>query len=165
MQLNRDANLLPCSFGKISRSGRSQLSDSPTCLGGSVRHLSSSGPSRRRGTRGRSLFGEGELESFLGADEVVEVVGGGVDVDLDPVDPSGELVVPGAVVLGDGCSGVAADVEGLVHGEEELVGALDAAPPDGLAVDVEGDGAALADAAAVVGELHPRLMTAGRQFP
>jgi hypothetical protein len=44
------------------------------------------------------------------------------------------------------------------------VGPLDPALADLLGVDVEGDGAALADAAAVVGELHPRLVGAGGQL-
>jgi hypothetical protein len=44
------------------------------------------------------------------------------------------------------------------------MGALDATSADLSPVDEEGDVATLADAAAVVGELHPDLMAACRQL-
>jgi hypothetical protein len=43
--------------------------------------------------------------------------------------------------------------------------AFDAAFADWLAIDIERRGAALAETAAVVGELHPHLVAAGRQLP
>ena len=43
----------------------------------------------------RSLFGHGGPEAFGRGDQVVEVLRGGVDVDLDPVDAAGEALLPG----------------------------------------------------------------------
>ena len=47
-----------------------------------------------------------DLEAFVGGDQVVEVLGGGVDVDLDPFDGSGEAAGLGGVVVADGRRGV-----------------------------------------------------------
>ena len=67
-----------------------------------------------------------------------------------------------AVVVADGCGAVGADVEGLVGGEQHRHCVASTLPCADLgAVEVEGDGAALAEAAAVVGELHPHLVVAG----
>ena len=56
-----------------------------------------------------------------------------------------------------------ADVAGLVGRVAHRDGPLDAALADRLAVDVEGDVAALGQAAAVVLELHAHLVRAGRE--
>ena len=66
------------------------------------------------------------------------------------------------VVVADRGGGVAADVSGLIGREDHRFGGLDPAVADPLAVDIEGDGAALAQAAAVVDELGPDLVLAGR---
>ena len=107
----------------------------------------------------RSLSGhDGEVEVF-GVDEVV--VGVVAADDLDPPDVAGEGVVDRGVVVGHRGAGVAADVVGLVEVERGDVGPLDATGRHLGAVDVEGGGGALADAAAVVGELDADLVLAG----
>ena len=68
----------------------------------------------------------------------------------------------GAVVVADRGGAVAADVGGLVGREQHRHGRVDPALTDLGAVDVEGDGAALAQPAAVVGELDAHLVLAGR---
>jgi hypothetical protein len=47
------------------------------------------------------LAGHGDAYPFLSGDEVIVVLCGGVDVDLDPVDGAVEVVAPGAVVGDD----------------------------------------------------------------
>ena len=73
----------------------------------------------------------------------------------------GELAVLRAVVVAHRRRGVRADVGRLVGGEEHRHRAVDAAVADLLAVEEERDVAALPEAAAVVGELHPHLVLAG----
>ena len=101
-----------------------------------------------------------DAQELVRADQVVDVLGGLVDVDLDPADPPGEGVV-GPVVVADGSGAVATEVQRLVRGEEHRHGVLDAALTDLVAVEVERDVAALGQAAAVVGELHADLVLAG----
>jgi hypothetical protein len=92
----------------------------------------------------------GEL-LFVG-DEVAVVVAG---LDRDPVDLAGEG--RSVLVVGDDAgAGVLADVGGLVSGEADRDGVLEAAVGDLVAVGVEGDGGAFGQAAAVVGELGDR---------
>ena len=55
-----------------------------------------------------------DAQAFLGRDEVVEVLCGFGDVELDPADPSGECRVLRAVVVADRGAAVAADLGGLV---------------------------------------------------
>ena len=48
------------------------------------------------------LARHGDVEAFFGRDEVVEVLGGGVDVDLDPLDGAGEAAAVRCVFVADG---------------------------------------------------------------
>ena len=70
---------------------------------------------------------------------------------------------PVRVLVADAGAGVAADVGGLVAGEDHRNGCVDAAVADLVAVDVERDGRALGETAAVVVELHPHLVVARRE--
>ena len=62
------------------------------------------------------------------------------------------------VVGGDQCALLGADVAGVVGGEDHCGGGVDVSLAGLGAVDVQRDGAALAEAAAVVAELHPHLV-------
>jgi hypothetical protein len=84
------------------------------------------------------------------------------EVDLSPVDRAGEAPVRPLVVLEDGHACVETDVQPFVEGEVQRVGALDRAAAGPLAVDVERDVAAAADASARVGELGADLVGARR---
>src|SRR5215211_5948169 len=97
----------------------------------------------------RLLSGHGDPEALLGADEVVVVVD--VQVDLDPAHPAAEAAVLGAVVVADRGAAVAADVGGLIGGEQHRHGPLDPALTSLGAIDIEGDVATLGQPAAVVG--------------
>lgn len=99
-----------------------------------------------------------DFEVLLGRDEVV--VGVVAEVDSDPADLPVVGVAVGGVVGGDGGAGVAADVGRFVEGEEDDVRSVDVGGRGLAAVDVEGGGAAFAQAPAVVGELDPNLMLA-----
>ncbi len=77
--------------------------------------------------------------------------------------PAGEPVVDDRVVVGDRGGPVHADVEGLVEGEVVRDGRRDHDPSDLGAVHPQRDGAALADPATGVGELHPHLVSSGGQ--
>jgi hypothetical protein len=74
---------------------------------------------------------------------VVGVLGRGIDVDLHLVDLAPERVVSRGVVCRDGLAHIAADLQRLVHREEEGVGAIDASFGDFLPVDVQRDRGAL----------------------
>ena len=105
------------------------------------------------------LPGHGDLEVLFGWDEVAVVVVAGVE--SDPADLAVKGVVAGGVGGGDRGAGVAADVGGLVEApQREWVRSM-TTDPASLAVDVQGRGAALAEAAPVVGELEAHLMRAG----
>src|SRR3954471_16177657 len=108
------------------------------------------------------LAGHCDAESFLRTDEVVGVFCVLAEVDLHPVDSAGEDAGLAVVVVADRGGGVSSDVGGLVRGEDQRHGCLDAAFTGLVAVEVERDGAALCGAAAVVGELHPHLVRSGR---
>src|SRR5690348_17557013 len=108
------------------------------------------------------LPGYGELPAFLGCDEVVVVVRVFAEVDLDPFDAAVELGISGSVVVADAGAQVGADIGLVVRGEDHRLGPLDPSPAGLLAVDVERDGATLAETAAVIGELHPDLVLPGR---
>jgi hypothetical protein len=56
------------------------------------------------------------VESLLWRDQVAEVVVGGIEVDLDPVDPAGELVAARPIVLRHDRAALHADVAGIVSG-------------------------------------------------
>src|SRR4029079_7039175 len=109
-----------------------------------------------------SLPRHGDLESLLGRDEVVEVLGGFGDVDLPPLDGALEAALLRGVVVADGRGRVRTDVARLVGREDHRNRDFDAAlaGPGGLGEDT--DRAALAEAAAVVVELHAHLMGGGR---
>src|ERR1700742_2456844 len=66
------------------------------------------------------------------------------------------------VVRGYGRPGVRPRVTGFVCGESHRLRLLDSSCADGLPVAIEGDGTPFAETAAVVTELHPHLMIAGR---
>ena len=70
----------------------------------------------------------------------------------------------GSVVVADGGGAVDTDVGGFIAGEEHRLGGFDAASADPGAVQVEGDVAALGEAATVVAELHAQLVVACRKF-
>jgi hypothetical protein len=76
------------------------------------------------------------MEALVGADPMVEVLRGSIDVDLHPADLAGECVVARSVVLGDRLPHVATDFERLVHREEQRMSALGATLADLLAVEV-----------------------------
>src|SRR5687767_14650543 len=108
-----------------------------------------------------SLPRHGDAHALLGGDQMVGILGIVAEVDLDSINSSGERVVAGGVVVADRGCGVDADIEGLVQGEEKGDSGVDP-PAAGLgAVEVEVDGAALAGAAAVVGELDADLVLSG----
>src|SRR4051794_15507476 len=103
-----------------------------------------------------------DAQAFLGHDQVVGVFCVLAEIDLHPVDRAGKDAGLAVVVVADrGCS-VASDVGGLVRGEDQRHGCLDAALTGPVAVEVERDGAALGGATAVVGELHAHLVRSGR---
>src|SRR6478736_1036472 len=112
-----------------------------------------------------SLLRHRDPQALLGRDEVIEVLGRLRDVDLDPLDGPGEAAALRGVVVTDRRGRVRADVARLIGREDHRDGGLDAALAGLRAVEVEGDGAALAEAAAVVGELHAHLMGAGWDRP
>src|SRR4051812_45950770 len=64
------------------------------------------------------LPSDGDPVAFLSRDEVVGVLGVGAEIDLNPTDSAGECAVVGCVVVTDRGGGVAADVGGLVAGED-----------------------------------------------
>ena len=72
------------------------------------------------------------------------------------------LLAP-AYVGADRHAVVVADVGGLVGGEDQRLGDVDPPGADADPVVVQGDGAALGETAAVVGELGPDLVVAGGQ--
>src|SRR5215212_3614817 len=113
----------------------------------------------------RLLAGHGDPQPLLRRDEMVQEFGVVAQVDLDPAHPAGEGAVFGAIVVADRGSAVAADVGGLIGREQHRLGRLNAALADLLAVDVEGDGAALGQPAAVISELGADLMLARRDRP
>jgi hypothetical protein len=122
-------------------------------------HLGLVGRNARRGYSGASVLSDC---CQLGRVEQV-VVAVGAEIDPDPVDLSGEGVVAGRIVVADGRAGVAADVGGFIQGVDVGVGSFHPSAGDLVAVHIEGGGAALAEPAAVVGELHAQLMLAGAQ--
>src|SRR5215510_3816878 len=85
-----------------------------------------------------------ELESLLGADHVVDVLGRGIDIDLHPVDLAVELVTARTVVRRNRLAQVASDFRGFVQREDEEVRALNSSLADLLAIDVERDRGAFA---------------------
>src|SRR6186713_2379979 len=107
------------------------------------------------------LAGHCDPESLLGCDEVVGVLCVLPEVDLHPVDRAGEDAALAVVVIADRGSGVPSDVGGLVCGEDQRHGCVDAAFTGLVTVEVEADGAALGGPAAVVRELHAHLLRSG----
>src|SRR4051812_4660282 len=86
---------------------------------------------------------------------------GAAGVEVDPVHAAGEAVTAGRVVVGDGRSGVAAEVAGFIGGEQNGFGLLDAAGADFHAVDEQGELSALGQSAAVVGEVGDDVVFTG----
>src|SRR6201999_480380 len=109
------------------------------------------------------LPGHRASESLLGGDLVVGILGGVVDVDLDPLDLAAEGGRSGGIVVADRRRRVGAEIGGLVAGEDQRHRPLDSGLASFGAIDVEGYVAAFAEATAVVAELHPDLVLAGRQ--
>src|SRR4051794_17311063 len=103
-----------------------------------------------------------DAQAFLGGDQVVGVLCVLAEIDLHPVDRAGEDAALAVVVVADRGCGVSSDVGGLVRGEDQRHGCLDAALTSLAAVEVERHGAALGGAAAVVGKLHAHLVRSGR---
>ena len=81
------------------------------------------------------------------------------DRELYALDPAVERVAVRPVVGRDRSAGVLADIAAVVGREDVRQRRVDVAFSDLLAVGVERDLAALAQAAAGVGELHPDLMS------
>ena len=100
----------------------------------------------------------GDLQPLLRADKVIMVVL--AEVDLHPVDLAGEGTGLAVVVGRDRRAALAADVCRLVGGKYHGDGLLNASFAHLPAVVVERDLAALGQAAAVVGKLHPHLVLA-----
>jgi hypothetical protein len=71
----------------------------------------------------------------------------------------------GPVVLRHHRAALHADVAGVVGGEDHRRGSGHPALADPVAVQEQRDVAALAEPAAVIGELHPHLMLPGRYHP
>ena len=87
---------------------------------------------------------------MLSGDQVIDVIGGGIDIDLDPVHPAVEQIVSWPVIGRDRLAQVAADVQRFVHRKKKAVRALDAPLADLSAVHEEDDYAPFANTAAVV---------------
>src|SRR5690242_4016495 len=100
----------------------------------------------------RLLARHRDAEALLGRDEMVGVFGVAIEIDLDPVDGAGEHAAVAVVVVADRGGAVPSDVRGLVGGEDQRYGGVDATLSGLVAVEVERHGAALGGAAAVVGE-------------
>src|SRR5262245_617703 len=66
-----------------------------------------------------------ELEALLGADQVVDVLSRGVNVDLHPFDLAVELVPTRAIVFRDRLSHIAPDLQSLIQREDEEMRAFD----------------------------------------
>src|SRR5262245_52995477 len=81
-----------------------------------------------------------ELESLLGADHVVDVLGRSVDVDLHPVDLAAELVAARTVVRRHRFAQIASHFCRFVQRKDEHVRAFSPSLSDLLAIDVERDG-------------------------
>src|SRR3954447_3071083 len=110
----------------------------------------------------RLLAAHCDAQAFLGRDEVIGVVCVVAEVDLHPVDRTGEDAAFACVVVAHRGSAISSDICGLICGEDQRHGCLDAAFTGLVAVEIERDSAALRRAAAVIGELHPHLMRARR---
>jgi len=87
-----------------------------------------------------------------------------IDVNLHPLNRPRERVPARAVVRRYRLTDVAADLHRFVHREEERVRAFDPSAASQFAIAVERRGAALAETATVICELHPHLVRAGRQL-
>src|SRR5215470_6575 len=119
------------------------------------------GPAVARASGARPLLARHrDPQPLLRADQVVDVGRGGVDVDLDPLDPAGERAVPRAVIVADWRGAVAADIRRLVHREQKGLRSLEPTLPDLAPVEVQRHHPALPQPATVVAELHPHLMLA-----
>src|SRR4051812_38425469 len=75
---------------------------------------------------GRSLACHRDPPTLIRSDQVIEVLGVVVDVDLHPLHRAGELVVAGEVFVTDAGARVASDVGGLVAGEHHRDGRVEA---------------------------------------
>src|SRR6185437_16254849 len=111
----------------------------------------------------RLLARQRDADSVLRRDEVVRVLSGAGNGDLDALDSAVEGVAARAVVRGNGGAAILADVAAVVGGEDHRLSHRDGAFADLLAVDKERDLAALAEAPAGVGEFHANLALAGGQ--
>src|SRR6185436_1665438 len=103
-----------------------------------------------------------QLEPLLRTNQVIDIRGRGVDIDLHPLHLTVEHVVARSVVGGNRLSVVATDLGCFVHGEQISVRALDAAFANLFTIDIESDVGTLADASTSVGEFHPYLVLSGR---
>src|SRR4029450_734495 len=90
-----------------------------------------------------------DAQALLGRDQVVGVLGVLAEVDLHPVDGAGEDAALAVVVVADGGTGVGSGAGALAPREAQRHGSLDAAFTHLVAVEVEGDAAALGGAPAV----------------
>ena len=114
----------------------------------------------RRPRLGILLTRHGDAQALVRGDQVIVVLGAGVEVDLHPVHLAGEGVA---------CAGSRRSRRRRPprrrrtsrRRRRSWPRCVDPALADLLAVEVERDRAALAQPAAVVGELHPHLVLAG----
>src|SRR5690606_10652429 len=110
----------------------------------------------------RLLPGHRDADGLLGTDHVVLVVGGLFDGELHALDLAVKGVAGRTIVGRNGRARVLADVETVIGREDGGQCRLDDAFTDLGSIDVEGHLAALAWAAAVVGEFHAHLVVARR---
>src|ERR1700730_1758867 len=83
-----------------------------------------------------------------------------LQVDLHPVDLARELAVVNAEVLGHGGAGIPGQVGGFVARKYEGLGRSDASLADLCTVQIERNGAPLAQPTAIIRELHAYLVCA-----
>src|SRR4029453_18846137 len=84
-----------------------------------------------------------DAQALLGCDQVVGVFCVLAEIYLHPVDRAGKDAAVAVVVVADWGCGVSSHVGGLVRGEDQWHGCIDAALTDHVAVEVERNGAAL----------------------
>ena len=104
-----------------------------------------------------------DADGVLRRDEVVRVLGGLRNGELDTFDSAVEPVATRPVVWGNGSAGVLADIAAVIGGEDHCLSYRYGALADFFAIDKERRLASLAEAPASVGEFHANLMVAGGQ--
>src|SRR4051812_42607858 len=91
---------------------------------------------------------------------MVDVLGGVVDVDLDPAHATGEATAAGPAIVTDRRRGIRAEVGRLVAGEDHRLRRVDPSLADRLAVDVEGWSCTIFDTGRTSAAHVPRVVDA-----